>query len=148
VSRLRVATAAVVVGFTLVTGCSSSPEITMSSGAGDTVRADVLALTSAVARNQWTAADTALAQLRSDITAAVAAGEMSELQARIVRADVALVEADLAAHRLSHSPLPPLTSSSSSTPKPEPKPKPEPEPKPKPPKDDHGHGHGHGGDKD
>jgi hypothetical protein len=117
----------------------------MSGGAGATVRADVLALTTAVAHNQWTTADTALAQLRTDIDAAVAAGEMSELQARIVRADAALVEADLAAHRLSHSPLPPLTSSSSSSPKPTPKPKPKPTPKPpKPPKHDHGHGHGHG----
>jgi len=142
VTRLRIATVALAAGCALLGGCSSSSDFSMSDGAAATVRADVLALTTAIAHNQWTAADTALAQLRSDITAAVAAGDMSDLQARVVRADVALIEADLAAHRLSHSPLPPLTSSSSSEPKPTPKPvKP-----PKPPKDDHGHGHGHGHD--
>ena len=118
----------------------------MSSGAGSTIRADVLALTTAVAHNQWSAADSALAQLRSDVTTAVATGQMSELQARVIRADAAMIAADLAAHRVSGIPTAPVTSS---TPKPKPEPKPEPEPKPtkpKPPKDDHGHGHGNGGE--
>jgi hypothetical protein len=136
VTGLRIATGALAAACALLAGCSSSPDFTMSDGAGATVRADVLALTTAVAHNQWTTADTALAQLRGDVAAAVAAGQMSELKARVIRADLALIEADLAKHRLSATPLPPITSSSSS--------KPKPPPAPKPPKEDHGHGHGHG----
>jgi hypothetical protein len=127
----------------LLTGCgSSSPSI--STGAGNTLRADVLALTQAAAAREWSTADQALAQLRSDLTAAVAAGGVSVDRARAIRGDVAAIAGDLAAHRLAHTPK---TSSAPSTTKPEPAPKP---PKPPKPHDDHGHGpgrgHGHEGE--
>ena len=118
---------------------TSAPSI--SSGAGNTLRADVLALTQAVAAHQWSAADQALVQLRSDLTAAVAANGVSAERAQAIRADVASIAADLAARR---SAVSPSTSSSSST-KPKPSPKPPKPPQP-PPKHGHGHdnGHGHG----
>lgn len=134
---------------TLLAGCSSSSDFSMSSGAGATVRSDVLVLTTAVADHKWTAADAALAQLSGDITAAVAAGQMSDLRARVVRADVAMISADLAEHRAATRPLPPLSSSTAKRPKqpnqPQPKqPKPRKPTPPKPHHDGHGPGHGHG----
>ena len=122
----------------LATACNSSPPI--SSGAGNTLRADVLALTQAAADRKWSAADQALAQLRGDLTAAIAAGALSTDRAAAIRADVAAVAADLAAHRTANTPT--TASSSTTAPKPTEQPKP-PEP-PKPPKDHHGHGNGHG----
>ena len=136
-SRRRASMVAVV-ACVVVAGCgTSSPSI--SAGAGNTLRADVLALTQAAAAGQWSAADQALAQLRGDLTAAVAAGALSDARAQAIRADVAAVAADLAAHRAANTQQ---TSSASTT-----KPKPQPTTKPpKPPKshDDHGHGPGHG----
>jgi hypothetical protein len=121
-------------------GCGSGSSST-STGAGNTLRADVLALTQAAAARQWSTADQALAQLRSDLIAAVAAGGVSAERAQAIRADVAAVTADLAARRAAAAP------STSSSPSTQPKPPPKPT---KPPKDehvhDHGPGHGHGGD--
>ena len=121
----------------MVAGCgNSAPSIT--SGAGNTLRADVLALTQAVAARQWSSADQALAQLRGDLTAAVAADGVSAERAQAIHADIASVAADVAAHRAAVTPSTP--SSSTTHPKP---------PPPKPPKhDDHGPGHdkGHGGE--
>lgn len=123
--------------FLLVASCGTSAP-SLSSGAGNTLRADVLALTEAAAAHQWSAADQALVQLRSDLTAAVAANGVSAEQAQTIRADIASIAADLAARRAAAAP----STSSSSTPKPKPTPSPKP---PKPPKhDDHGHGHDHG----
>lgn len=129
----------------LLAGCgSSSPAL--STGAGNTLRADVLVLTQAAAAHQWSQADEALAQLRSDLTAAVAANGVSAAQAQAIRTDVTTIASDLAAHRVS---VTPTSSSSSSRPKPPKPPKPAPKP-PKPPHDGHGHdnGHGHGGGED
>lgn len=123
----------------LVASCgTSAPSI--SSGAGDTLRADVLALTQAAAAHQWSAADQALVQLRSDLTAAIAANGVSDARAQAIRADIASIAADLAARRQA---ITPSTSSSPST-QPKPSPKPKPSPAPKPPKHhDHGHHNGH-----
>jgi hypothetical protein len=119
----------------MVASCgNSAPSIT--TGAGNTLRADVLALTQAVAARQWSSADQALAQLRGDLTAAVAANGVSAERAQTIHADIASVAADLAAHRAA---VTPSTPSSSTT---------HPKPPPKPPKHhDHGPGHdkGHGG---
>jgi hypothetical protein len=122
----------------LAASCGTSgPAI--SSGAGNTLRADVLALTQAVAAHHWSAADQALVQLRGDLTAAVAANGVSVERAQTIRADVASIAADLAARRSALTPT-----SSSTSPKPTPSPKPKPSPKPPKPPHDHGHHHGHG----
>jgi len=126
----------------LLAGCGSSSSH-VSSGVGNTLRADVLALTQAAAAQQWSSADRALAQLRTDYTAAVTAGGLSPDQAQTIHADVDKVAADLAAHRVAATPK--TSSSSTTAPKPAPQPH-EPKPKPpKPPKDGHDHGHGPGG---
>ncbi|MDT4915399.1 MAG: hypothetical protein QOH89_99 [Pseudonocardiales bacterium] len=129
----------------LAAGCSGGPGAGISSGAGATLRADVLALTQAVARHQWSDADTALAQLRADLATATAGGGVNPVQADAIRADIAAIATDLGAQRAAAG-----RSSSSSTPSsPKPKPQPKPDPKPKPPKPPkpHGdHGHGHGGE--
>ena len=125
----------------LLASCGTSPAI--SSGAGNTLRADVYTLTQAVAARQWSAADAALAQLRGDLTAAEAANGVSAQRAQSIRADIASVAADLAAHRTAVTPTTPTSSSSSSSSKPAP---PKPPKSPKPPPKHHDHGHGHGGD--
>lgn len=135
-SRLRYAAGGVATCL-LVASCGTSP--TISSGAGNTLRADVYTLTQAVAARQWSAADAALAQLRGDLTAAAAANDVSAQRAQSIRADIASVAADLAARRTALTPTTPTSSSSPS----------KPTPPPKPPKHrDHGRGHrhGHGGD--
>lgn len=138
-SRLRVAVCGAAL-CALAAGCTSSPTFTMTSGAGSTLRTDVLALTQAIAAHDWATADTALAQLRADLATSTAAGGVSVARAEALRADVARIAADLAAHRAA---VAPPSSSTSSQPKPKPEPKPKPKPEPKPSKD-HGHGHGHG----
>jgi hypothetical protein len=148
VSRLRGAALAAAVAV-FAAGCGTTSPTTISSGAADTLRTDVRALSMALADQRWTAADIALAQLRTDLAAATSGGGVSPERAQAIRADVAAVAGDLAAHRRAARPLPPLTSNSSRpTPKPAPNPGPrsQPKPKPKPPKPphDHGHGHGHG----
>src|SRR4051794_15139238 len=96
----------------LLTGCgSSSPHL--SPGVGNTLRGDVLTLTRAAAGQQWSTADRALAQLRTDLTAAIAAGGLSPDQAQTIHDDVDKVAADLAAHRVA---VTPKTSSTSTTP--------------------------------
>jgi hypothetical protein len=122
-------------------GCgNSSPSIT--SGAGDTLRSDVLALTKAVAAHQWSVADQAISQLRADLIAAEGANSLSAQQAQAIHLDIQHVARDLAAHRVAVTPTTPTTSSTH--PKPAPRPA-------KPPKHhDHGNGHdhGHGGEGD
>lgn len=124
----------------LAAGCGGgAPAI--SAGAGNTLRADVLALSQAAAAHQWSAADQALAQVRSDLTAAVSAGAVSAERAQTIRADVNSIAADLAAHRVAVTPT--TSSTAPKSPKP---PKPQPRPHHR-----HGngggndHGHGHGG---
>jgi hypothetical protein len=125
----------------LLTGCGSSSSH-LSTGVGNTLRADVLALTQAAAGRQWSAADHALAQVRTDLTAAINAGGLSAEQAQTIHDDIDKVAADLAAHRVAATPK---TSSTSSSTAPKPAPQPKPVKPPKPPhKHDHGHGHGHG----
>ena len=120
----------------LAAGCgNSSPSI--NSGAADTLHQDVFALTTAIANHNWNDADRALAQLRTDLTSAASAGAVSSLRLAAIQADVASVQADLAAKREAHPPPPPLTTT-------KPAPTPKPKPKPKPPGHGHGHGHGHG----
>jgi hypothetical protein len=136
---------AVAAASVLLAGCGGG-STSLSTGAGNTLRADVLALTQDAAAHQWSMADQALAQLRSDLTAAIAANEVSAAQAQAIRTDVASIAGDLAARRMAG--IPTTSSSSSSAPKPRPQPKPA-ETK-RPPKHghghDHGHGHGHGGE--
>jgi hypothetical protein len=145
-NRRHLATGIAAIG--VLTAACGSDAPTISSGAGNTLRADVLALTQAAAAHQWSTADQALAQLRGDLTAAVAADGLSVDRAQAIRADVATIAADLAAHRTAQTPQ---TSSASSTRPKAPKPPKQPkQPKPKPPghggHGDHGPGHGgHGG---
>jgi len=130
-SRWTAAAAGAVAGCLLIAGCGGgSPAI--SAGAGNTLRADVLALTQAAAAHQWSTADGALAQLRSDLTAAVSVDGVSAERAQAIRADIATIAADLAAHRAAVTPSTPTSSS----------PKPAPKPPPEPPTPHHGHGHG------
>lgn len=139
-SWLRYATGAAA-SCLLLASCGTGSS-SISSGAGNTLRADVLALTRAVAGHQWSAADQALAQLRTDLNAAAAANAVSAERAQAIHLDVQHVAADLAARREAATPT---TSSSSST-----HPKPAPPPPPPPhhghgDKPGHGHGHGEGG---
>lgn len=130
----------------LAAGCDNSlGPSTITAGAASTLHADVLALTQAVANHQWNAADHALAQLRTDLTAAAAGGGMSAARAQAIRADVATITADLAARRDAITPSPmPSTSTTSKAPKPTKAPPPQPQPKP--PKHGHGdNGQGKGG---
>jgi hypothetical protein len=138
----RLATAGAAAICLLVTGCgNSSPRL--STGAGNTLRADVLALTQAAAAHQWSAADQALAQLRTDLTAAISTGAVTAAQAQTIHADVDKVAADLAAHRVAVTPKTSSSSSTAAKPAPHPKP-PKPPKKPKPHPGHHdGHGPGH-----
>jgi hypothetical protein len=144
VSRRSAAAGAAAICLVL-TGCGNSSSH-LSTGVGNTLRADVLALTQAAAGRQWSAADHALAQVRTDLTAAVNARGLTAEQAQTIHDDIDKVAADLAAHRVAATPK--TSSSSSTAPKPAPQPKPLKPPKPpKPPhKHDHGPGHGNGHD--
>ena len=141
--RMRAVVGAAAVSL-LAAGCGNSPP-PISSGAADVLHHDVRTLTAAIAAQQWNSADHALAQLRADLAAAANAGAVTSSRLAAIQADVASVQADLAARREAHPPLPPLTTSPKPTPKPGPEPKPKPKPKPKPPPPGHDHGHGHGG---
>jgi hypothetical protein len=121
----------------LGTGCSGSAPQAVSADAAGTLRADTLALTRLAAADQWPAARRALADLRRDLAAAFAAGDVSVERAQAIRADAATIAADLATHSASPTPSPAASTPTSHTPPPPKPPKPN-----RPPK--HGHGHGEG----
>jgi hypothetical protein len=143
----RKAAAGMVAICVLAAGCGGgSPAI--SVGAGNTLRADVLALTQAAAAHRWNAADQALAQLRGDLTAAVNVGAVNADRAHAIRADVDAIAADLAAHRVATTPKPRTSSTAPKPPKP-PTTNPKPQPRPRQhhgPGHGHDNGHGHGGE--
>jgi hypothetical protein len=146
--RTRAILAAVgVAAGALLTGCSSSGPRSAAE-ARATLRSDVLTLSRAAAAQNWPAANTALGQLRNDLSVARAAGGIDDAQLRALRAHIAAVAADLAAKTApATTSAPPSSSarpSTRSTHKPAPAPKAPPKPA-NPPKHKHKH-RGHGGD--
>jgi hypothetical protein len=75
----------------------------LGSDASSTVQPDVLALTTAASARDWPAARDALAQLRADVSSALAASELSAEQAGTIRTDIALIADDLAAKTVTSS---------------------------------------------
>lgn len=136
--RLAVCAAAVSV---LTAGCSGNSPDPVSAGAGRTLQADVLTLTRLVATGHWSPADRALSQVRTDLLTAAAAGEVTPEREQLIRADLAAISADLAAHRTR---LTPTSTSPSKSPSPTHSAKPSPKPQPAPTKHGHGHHHDHG----
>ncbi|MFN2562674.1 MAG: hypothetical protein ABR571_15440 [Jatrophihabitans sp.] len=97
----------------LATGCSSKgSDSALSDSAAATLHSDVLALTRAAAARNWSAADGALTELRSDLTAARALGTVSDARAAAIEATIRSVAADLAL-RSGRTATPPSTPSSS-----------------------------------
>jgi hypothetical protein len=98
----------------LIAGCSSgqSPSAVSAAG-GATLQADVLALTRAAAAHDWSAADGALSELRSDLAQALAAGSVDAARGKQIQATIAAITADLAAQRgTATSSTPPSSSAS------------------------------------
>jgi hypothetical protein len=141
--RLTATAVAALTAGALLTGCSSSGPGS-AADAKAALRSDVLALSRAAAAQNWTAANAALGQLRSDLSAARAAGRIDAAEVRSLRTHISAVAADLAAKTAPAptsaarpSPAPPTPPA---THKPAPAPKP-----PKPPAHKHHHGHGNDG---
>jgi hypothetical protein len=95
--RARAGLVAISCAVTLVAGCSSTgSDSGLSASAGATLHSDVLALTRAAAARNWSAADGALTQLRSDLAAARETGTVSAARAAEIEATIKAVAADLA----------------------------------------------------
>jgi hypothetical protein len=124
----------------LVAGCSSKgSDSALSDSAAATLHSDVLALTRAAAARNWSAADGALTELRSDLAAARELGTVSDARAAAIETTIRSVAADLAlssgrtASARSSSPASSKASSPTASPthttaKPAPAPKPAPGP--------------------
>jgi hypothetical protein len=141
------ALAAAVSAGAIVAGCSSAGP-GPSADPQATLRTDVLSLTRAAAAHDWPAADAALAQLRTDLSAARASGALGAARDRTLRTRISAVAADLAAKTASNTTsAPPSSTHSTRSPAPKPTPKPAPTP---PSEKKHGHdkhhGHRHGDD--
>lgn len=138
---MRVRAAALLCAAALVTGCSSGEsKSALSDSAAATLHSDVLALTRAAAARDWSAADGALTELRSDLTVARALGNVSDARAAAIETTIKAITTDLAlsSGRTASSPAAPPSppaSSTASSPKPSPthttvKPAPKPAPAP------------------
>jgi hypothetical protein len=109
----------------LAGGCSAGGGGSgFASAAEAKLQADVLSLSQSAAGHDWAAARKALAQLRSDASAAVASGELSAARAQTIRDHAAAVAADLPAAPSSSSPPPPPPPPRTRTRTPAPKPAP------------------------
>ena len=95
----------------LAAGCDSGSPAAFEPTAA--LQSDVNAVTRFAAERQWKSAQQALAKLRADLAAAVAAGAVGEQRARTIRADVGAVAADLAEQSAASAPStsPPSTTS-------------------------------------
>jgi cell division septation protein DedD len=88
---------ALVCAAALAAGCSSNgSDSALSDSAAATLHSDVLALTRAAAARNWSAADGALTELRSDLAAARELGTVSDARAAAIETTIRSVAADLA----------------------------------------------------
>ena len=136
-SRTVLVAATLLIAGTVLTGCSGG-EAELKASAAKQLQSGVLAVTTAAADGDFATAQSALANVKADVLAAAAAGEVTSERSKEIQATIKLVTADLAAAIAKGKPAPTKAPEPTDEPAPteeptvEPEPAPEPEPEPEP----------------